>query len=267
VIVEIICPHCQFSAKIAMEKIPAGAKRAICPRCRGRFDLTDAAIIPSEVSNRSPEGPRTGVGEAPWENRLLLGVWSSVSATVKAVLFAPETFFHPLSIGKGIREPFAFGMLMGSAGTMFSLFWKFLVFSGGLMAMDLPLFGQETAWFVFLISLVCVPVFVTLSMFFFATILHLMLLLVRGGENGFEASFRVIAYSQATQIWSVIPFLGGWVGFIWQFIVQVIGLREIHRTSYLRIIAAFLIPVVSFILVIAAILIPLVVMMVQGSVA
>ncbi len=196
-----------------------------------------------------------------------MGVWPSVFATLKAVLFSPETFFHSSDIRGGIREPFAFGLLMGSASTMFSLFWKFLVLSGGLMAVDLPLFGQRTAWFVFLILLVFVPVFVAVSMFIFAAILHLMLLLVRGGGNGFEASFRVIAYAQAAQIWAMIPFLGGWVGFIWQFIVQVIGLREIHRTSYLRVIAAFVIPVMLFFLLLAAILIPLVAMMIRGGLA
>ncbi len=197
----------------------------------------------------------------------MLGVWPSIFATLKAVLFSPETFFHSLGIRLGVREPFAFGLLMGSASTMFSLFWKFLVLSGGLMAVDLPLFGHSTAWFVFLILLVLVPVFVTVSMFMFASALHLMLLLVRGGSSGFEASFRVIAYSQRAQIWTMIPFLGMWVGVIWQFIVQVIGLREIHRTSYLRVIAAFLIPVILFFLLLAAILIPLVVMMIQGRLA
>jgi predicted Zn finger-like uncharacterized protein len=268
-LVEITCPHCRYSAKIATEKIPAGAKRAVCPQCRQRFELQCPTSRPLVVSERDPGGSSTGAGErgAPWENRALLGVWSSIFATLKAVLFSPETFFHSLGIRGGIREPFAFGLLMGSATTMFSLFWKFLVLSGGLMAVDLPLFGHSTAWLVFLILLVFVPVFVTVSMFTFASILHLMLLLVRGGGNGFEASFRVIAYSQTAQIWTMIPFLGMWIGFIWQFIVQVIGLREIHQTSYLRVIAAFLIPVILFFLLLAAILIPLVAMLIRGMLA
>jgi len=206
-------------------------------------------------------------GNAPWEDPRFLGVFPSLFATVKSVLFSPETFFHSLDAERGIREPFAFGLLMGSTSAMFSLFWKFLVLSGGLMVVDLPFFGSETAWLVFLLILVFVPAFVTMSMFVFASILHLMLLLVRGGDGGFRASFRVIAYAQAAQIWTVIPFLGGWVGFVWQFIVQVIGLREIHRTSYFRVISAFLIPVMLFFLLFAAILIPLVVTMIQGRLA
>jgi predicted Zn finger-like uncharacterized protein len=268
-LVEITCPHCRYSAKIATEKIPIGAKRAVCPQCRQRFDLQDPASGPLAASDGEPGRSSTGAGErgTPWENRELLGVWPSIFATIKAVLFSPETFFHSLGVRGGIREPFAFGLLMGSTSAMFGLFWKFLILSGGLMSVDLPLFGQRTAWFVFLTFLVLVPVFVTASMFIFSSILHLMLLLVRGGVGGFEASFRVIAYAQAAQIWTMIPFLGGWIGFIWQFIVQVIGLREIHGTSYLRVIAAFLIPVILFFLLFAAILIPLIVMWIQGRLA
>ena len=162
-LVEITCPHCRYSAKIATEKIPSGAKRAVCPQCRQRFELQGPASRPLEASDRHPGGSSTGTRErgAPWENRALLGVWPSIFATIKAVLFSPETFFYSSGIKAGIREPFAFGLLVGSATTMFSLFWKFLVLSGALMAVDLPLFGDSTAWLLFLILLVFVPVFVT----------------------------------------------------------------------------------------------------------
>jgi hypothetical protein len=98
---------------------------------------------------------------------------------------------------------------------------------------------------------------VILSMFIYSGILHLLLLIVGGGKNRFEATFRVVSYSQATQAWVLIPFIGGWIGGIWQLVVQTIGLREIHETSYFRLIIAFLIPVALLLLVTAAVLIPL----------
>lgn len=54
----------------------------------------------------------------------------------------------------------------------------------------------------------------------------------------------MVSYSQAAQIWGLIPFIGGSIGWIWQLVVQIIGLREMHETSYSRVIIAFLIPVV-----------------------
>jgi len=66
--------------------------------------------------------------------------------------------------------------------------------------------------------------------------------MVRGGKSGFEATFRVVAYSQATRVWSVIPFVGGPIGWVWRTIVQIIGLKQAHEVSYARIVVALLIP-------------------------
>jgi len=58
-----------------------------------------------------------------------------------------------------------------------------------------------------------------------------------------------MAYSQATRIWSILPFIGSLIGWIWRSIVQIIGLKEAHETSYLRIIVAFSIPIGLLLLV------------------
>ncbi|MDZ7695492.1 MAG: YIP1 family protein [Deltaproteobacteria bacterium] len=129
--------------------------------------------------------------------------------------------------------------------------------------MEQPLFGQFTIGFVFLFLMVLVPVGIIVAMFVYSAVLHLFLLMVRGGKNGFEATFRVIAYSQAAQGFSVVPVIGGWIAGIWQFVVQVIGLREIHGVSYLRVIMAFILPVlILFVLTVTA-LIPLVLFITQ----
>jgi len=67
---------------------------------------------------------------------------------------------------------------------------------------------------------------------------------VGGGKNGFEATFRAVCYSQATQFWALIPYAGGVVATLWLVVVQLIGIREIHGVSYARVLIAFLIPVV-----------------------
>ena len=180
---------------------------------------------------------------APWENRSELGLWQGIFKTLKAALFTPKTLFSSLTFKSGIREPLAFGLLIGSIGGMFSFFWQFLMISGGLFYFLQSIFGQVAMGMFFFIVLVIVPIFVTLALFLYSSILHILLVIVRGGKNGYEATFRVVSYSQAAQAWSLIPFIGGFIGGIWQFIIQIIGLRVIHETSYLRVILAFLIPV------------------------
>jgi len=146
---------------------------------------------------------------------------------------------------------------------MFGIFWPVLMMSGGLFPFGEAIFGHLTVGLIFLVMVVAVPIGVTLSMFIYSGILHLLLLIVRGGKNRFEATFRVIAYSQAAQVLDLIPIAGSWIGGIWQLIIQVIGLREMHGISYLRVFMAFLLPVGFLFLVIMAALVPLFIYLAQ----
>lgn len=252
--VELICPYCQFSKKVPNEKIPVGAKWVTCPRCHQRFEFSvvekDVDLVTRETEQKTeferleeePEDGYTRNG-APWENRSELGLWQGIYKTFKAVLFSPETFFRTLTFKAGIVEPLAFGTLVGSIGSMFGLFWQLLMWSGLVLTYGESIFGQFTIGVILLIIMVIIPILWVAWIFVSSGITHLLLLIVRGGENGYEATLRVVSYSQATQVWSLIPFVGGTIGWIWQLVVQIIGLRHIHRMSYLRVIVAFLIPV------------------------
>ena len=193
----------------------------------------------------------------PWEHRSELGLWQGISKTFKAVLFSPVEIFSTMTYKGGIKEPLAFGLLLGSIGGMFGFFWQFLVMSGGLLAIDHEIMSHFTISLIFFGIAIVFPLFVTIAIFVASAILHLLLLIVRGGKNGFEATFRVVSYSQAIQIWGLIPFIGGLIGGLWILIVQIIGLREIHETSYLRVILALLIPLALVLLLVMAIVIPL----------
>lgn len=252
--IRLICPYCRFSKEVSKEKIPAAAKRALCPRCGQRFPLSPSGEDPGLAPEKGPR--RRG---APWEERPAIGLWQGIYQTFKAVLFSPERLFGTMTFTDGIREPLAFGLLIGSVGSMFGLFWQFLALGGGLSFLDLQIdnFGRLTIGFLFLSFLIIIPIFVTVGMFLYSAVLQFLLLIVRGGKNGYEATFRVVSYSQAAQALGLIPIIGGWIGGIWQLIVQVIGLRQIHETSYLRVILAFLIPAALFFLLVIAVLIPL----------
>ena len=264
---ELVCPYCQFSKEVPQEKIPEGTKRALCPRCGQRFaisipEATPRPVIDGVATDSEFRGPEEETQKetwrrgAPWEDRSDVGLWQGIYQTFREALFSPGTLFSTMTYTGGMKEPLAFGLLVGSIGSMFSLFWQFLMFSGGIASFGVLVSDQFPIGLVFAIFLVVVPIFVTVGIFLYATVLHLLLLVVRGGENGYEATFRVVSYSQAAQLVGLVPLIGGWIGGIWQLIIQVIGLREIHGTSYLRVVLAFLIPVVLLILLAVAVLIP-----------
>lgn len=252
--VALTCPYCSFSKKMPEEKIPAGARWATCPRCQRRFKIPSsmegADFIIGEAQSESQQQGSSAKSEkkslrkgAPWEHRAELGLWQAIYQTVKEVLFSPDRLFSTLHYNGGIGEPLAFGLLTGSIGAMFSVFWQFLMLSGGLLFIGDAITGQFTVGLIFLVLIVFVPIAVIIGLFASSAVCHLFLLLLKGANNGFEATFRVISYSQSAQLWGLIPFVGGWVSFIWQLIVLIVGLREIHETSYLKVIFAFLIPV------------------------
>ena len=257
--VKISCPSCDFSKEIPEEEVPFDARWATCPRCKHRFELSlPKSGFDFEQDGRGTKtGTQIGRKATAWENRSELGLWQGIYRTFKSVLFSPGNFFSTITFKGGKKDPLAFGLLLGSIGTMFGLFWYFLMTSGGLMAYGDELIGQFTMSLVFLGVMIISPLFVTMIIFLTSGIMHLFLLIVGAGRNGFEATFRVMAYSQAVQIFGLIPFIGGIIGGLWLLIVQVVGLREIHETSYFRVIIAILIPLTLILLLVVGAVISL----------
>jgi len=237
--VEITCPQCNYTKSVPLEKIPPGAKWIKCPQCGNRFEY----LIKEE--DRATEKRSA----TPWERRLELGLWKGIKQTIKSVLFSPKHMFSAMPVKDGWREPLAFGLLVGSISSMCAFFWEFLMANSGLLK---PFGGVSISLslpIIFLIFIFLSPLLVSISIFISSLIIHFLLLLVRAGNNRFEATLRVMAYSQATRIWSILPFIGSLIGWVWRSIVQIIGLKEAHETNYMRIIVAFSIPIVLLLLI------------------
>lgn len=237
--VEIVCPHCRFTKQVPREKIPPGVRWATCPRCRQRFEI----VLKEEEQWSAKQGPTADAHAGPDAPRGRY--WAGLYQTAKAALLSPEKYFSDERGKTGISEPLAFGLLFGSIGAMFGWFWQFLFMWGNLGSYGEFLLGMFSVEFIFMGVILLTPLMVLVEMFFSALVLHLALIIVRGSHQGFDGTFRVIAYSQAARVFGLVPLIGGMVGWIWQLIIRIIGLRAIHETSYARVIAAFLLPVVA----------------------
>ena len=227
--VEITCPQCNYTKSIPLEKIPPGARWIKCPQCGNRFEY-----LKKEEERETEKRSAT-----PWERHLELGLWKGIKQTIKSVLFSPKHLFSTMPVKNGWREALAFGLLVGSISSMCAFFWEFLMAHSGFLRPFGSFSHLLSSSIVFLIFIFLSPLLVSMSIFISSLIIHFLLLLVRAGNNRFEATLRVMAYSQATRIWSLLPFIGSLIGWIWRSIVQIIGLKEAHETSYLRIIVAF----------------------------
>jgi len=242
--VQITCPKCNYSKQVAEDKIRPGVRWATCPRCRERFDFT-------QDLDRSGRRNRVRI-LPPWERRAETGIGKGIFQTAKEVTFSPRAFFKHTATEGGLREPLAFGILFGSIGLMLELFWHFLLGEESLSSVRIQGLGEYGASALFLAAAVLCPLTATAVICLTSLMVHLLLTVVRGGRNGFEATFRVVSYSQATQWWALIPYVGGLVAALWLMIVQLVGVREMHEVSYTRVMIAFLIPAVLAVAVLMA---------------
>jgi hypothetical protein len=109
------------------------------------------------------------------------------------------------------------------------------------------LLGFVQGWAGFVAQVVFGWIFVVISAFVAAGILHLMLLLLGGARHDFEATFRVVAFAQATSLLLLIPFCGQFAGGasgLWTLVLYILGLAEAHRIGHGKAAAAVLLPLV-----------------------
>ena len=171
--------------------------------------------------------------ECPWEERESYGTLNAYFATATKSLLHPTEFFSRLPIDAGYLNPILFGVMTVVLSAVFTYIWSALLRGGGGLfsfLIGLP--------FIVLGSFIMIPI----ALFIGSGILHLCLLLVRGANEGYQATFRVVSYSSVPSLFSVVPIVGS-IASLWSIVLMVIGLRETHKTSTGKSVAAVLIPV------------------------
>jgi hypothetical protein len=178
--------------------------------------------------------------------------------TIKGVLIEPGDTFRNASRTAGLGPALLYGLLLGFAGSCMAIFWGYLIttaFGGGLggspFGGELPPEIAEMFDFagptMLVFQLAMAPVFILIGLFVWSAIVHLMLLLLGGATQGYEATFRTMAYcSGSTALFQAIPFCGGFVGIygLWFAVAQILGLKEMHNISGGKATAAVLLPLV-----------------------
>ncbi|MDH3815087.1 MAG: YIP1 family protein [Acidobacteriota bacterium] len=194
-----------------------------------------------------PPAAPTAAAPIPWEDPARTSTFERFVETVKLLATRPGEAFAGMPTAGGIGSPLLYAIVVGWIGIAIAVVWNMLFqgmwipFMGGgeeaaIMA------GFTAAWAVGLIILA--PIFVIIGVFIGAAILHLMLMIVGGAYNGFEATVRVVCYAQTAQLAGIIPFCGGLISMVWAIILYVIGLATAHRTTQGKAALAVLLPVV-----------------------
>jgi hypothetical protein len=87
--------------------------------------------------------------------------------------------------------------------------------------------------------------YATVGLFVSAVITHLCLMLIGGANQGYETTYRVVAFSAGSVAWlDVIPCFGPLIHFVMSFVCPIQGLAAAHHTSVGKAAAAVILPIV-----------------------
>jgi hypothetical protein len=247
-----LCPHCHH----ALPDATAG----FCPNCGGNPRLTPPPLPPEpgagalppaapRPSERAGAPTRTGI---PWEEREQIGFVTALVETTREVLLQPGAFFRAMPVSGGVGSPLLYAVIIGWIGLVASAFYQAIFRSVvgsslGALGSERPeiaaLLGWVEGWAGFVAQAVFGGVFVVIGVFLAAGVLHLVLLLLGGARRDFEATLRVVSFSQATSILFLVPFCGQLVAGIWTLVLYVLGLAAAHQIGHGKAAAAVLLPI------------------------
>jgi len=166
--------------------------------------------------------------------RRQLGFFPALFETWKRSTFQPTEFFSTLAPGP-IGPAWGYAVLLS-------------VPSAILTVIGLALFGgsnwnggSHVGVFPLAIGL---AVLTTVSVWITAAVLHVCAMITGAATQGFDATFRAVAYSTGPTVFAWIPLVGSLAG-IWVVVLEVIAVENLHRTTRGRAIFAVLLPVIA----------------------
>lgn len=229
-----VCPYCGSGLDADAGQAGGLPGTTLCPTCGQEVDLPGQSLPPPPLPSAQAE-PGGDSGMPAWEGRG--GFFSRLVRTTGQVLGHPVLFFSS-PFRRGYAWALSYGLILGTIGTAGHVLW------GHYFGYDSMSFRQAL-W-----TLIFSPLEVLVTLFISTWILHLFLLILGGAKNGVRATFRLMAYSQATGVLMLLPYVGIPLGVVWWLVVAIGGLAAAHGIGKGR---AFLALIFPFLLLVALI--------------
>jgi hypothetical protein len=227
------CPIC--GTKLPLPPTTDGKTSAMlnCPTCQQDFPSpapARAAAIAAETAVLYQNEPGYEADAPAWETRqgAISGLWQTTW----------QMLLHPMcTLGaagsSNMAWPLGYGLIMSTLGGALLIFYNQVLEDGSdLMIGPLP-------------DMALTPFINLAALFIISAVLHASLWLVRGARTGFKGSFRAFAYSQASNIFFLIPVVGIVINLVWWMVIMVGGLAAVHGISKQRAFWALVLPVLA----------------------
>ncbi|MDZ7815777.1 MAG: YIP1 family protein [Planctomycetota bacterium] len=153
----------------------------------------------------------------------------------------PREFYSTLTYDGGMTQPILFALLV--LGPLQMLVTAMGIFVGAVFGLSAAgswsdAFGTGSQVLpmipLYIIQIISAPVGLIAGILIGSGLAHLGLMIVGGPRRNFEASLRTYAFSNCVVIFMIVPIIGPLVGGIWAIVLNIIGLAEMHDTSYAR---------------------------------
>jgi hypothetical protein len=235
------CPHCGQSFE-ALEG------QRFCSFCGGsletpeddkRAKVGEAIALDEQVASQSRNGFVVPTEPyVPWEDLDNLGFFRGLARTVRDSLFSPTEFFSRLPLHRGLLNPLLYALILQTVGNMAG-------YVSGLLVNN-PLLPQARLTGTMMIALgLLIPVITVVWLALWAILLHVSLFLLGGANEDFEATFRIVAYVSAADLFNGVPLLGSLIAIIWKLCMLIPGVREVHRVTTTKAAAAVFLPLIG----------------------
>ncbi|MFM8718995.1 MAG: YIP1 family protein [Chthoniobacterales bacterium] len=182
----------------------------------------------------------------PWEERAQRGFLNALIDTVRLVLLEPAKTFAVMPPVGGFGAPLFFFVLCATVGGVASLGYQMALNavnpSAGTPEQQM-LANALASTAVLGATIMFLPFFFAAMAFVSAALTHLALMIVGGAKKSFEATFRVTCYAGgSTSVLNLLPVCGALAAWIWNIVIMVLGLAEVHGISKGRALVAVLLP-------------------------
>jgi hypothetical protein len=196
----------------------------------------------SEMPPIEPPRPPTGAvaTSLPWEDPNA-GI-PSIFPTVVRFVASPLKAFESMSLTVDLVRPIAYFVLFVLLSVPVGQLWRYLLWTRETSGLDFipkdvlaqaPWIGvmlDRPTIFIVLGLMVIAPLLNLIALFVWSFIVHTLLSMVGGAQNGFGATLRVMCYSQTASVAILIPVAGGLIQGVWSLVLQIMGLSQVHRS-------------------------------------
>ena len=149
--------------------------------------------------------PEIQVEKIPWEERKEIGFLKALRLTLKEIIFHPIRFFSKMANEEEFGNPFFFAVIMLCMSSVIALVCEF-VFIKFLLSIGQHGKSQTFSSLIYVLSFLLIFISGVIRFLITCGIVHLGFV-IAGARKGFRATFRVIAYTRAVEVFALLIFL------------------------------------------------------------